>query len=238
MTKTHKPRTEPGPREPQPPAPEPPAPVPPGPEATEDEIEYVDEDERLSPEPEAVPPAAPSGDPAPATAPSAAAEIEALKERLRRRDNEIEELRRERAALQDQSLRRLAEMENLRKRFERERTEYRQYALTEMLVELLTILDNFERAFRSGESETDGKTFREGVELIYRMFQNLLQRSGVKPYEPRGREFDPAFEHAMSTEESDDVKSPEVAEVLQKGYLLHNRLLRPALVKVVVPRKG
>jgi molecular chaperone GrpE len=128
-------------------------------------------------------------------------------------------------------------MENLRKRFERERADYLQYALGEFLRELLAVLDNFERALKNRD-QTDGKTFQEGVDLIYRQYLDLLKKQGVRPIELADRKFDPAVHHAVLTEESDDVKEPEVAEVLQVGYWLQDRLLRPAMVKVLVPRKG
>ena len=95
-------------------------------------------------------------------------------------------------------------MENLRKRLEREKSEYLQFALSELLLELLGVLDNFERALEPRTTDADGKTFREGVELIYRMYQNLLFKKGVRPIEIKDRAFDPNLHHAMATEESDE----------------------------------
>lgn len=161
-----------------------------------------------------------------------------LKEKLKKKDAEIKSLKKELDDLKDAHLRRLADMENLRKRFEREKAEFQQYALSGLLLELLDIGDNFERALRSGPAETDGKTFREGVELILRMFQSLLARHGVRAIELKDRAFDPNFQHAMSVAESDEVREPTVAEELQKGYMLHDRLLRPTMVRVLVPKKG
>ena len=161
-----------------------------------------------------------------------------LREKLKKKEAELKSLRKELDELKDAHLRRLADMENLRKRFEREKADFQQYALSGLLLELLDISDNFERALQIGTSETDGKTFREGVELIFRMFQSLLARQGVRPIVLEGRAFDPNFHHAMTVAESDDVTEPTVEEELQKGYLLHDRLLRPAMVKVLVPKKG
>jgi molecular chaperone GrpE len=161
-----------------------------------------------------------------------------LKSKLKKRDAEIKQLKKEKEEFRDQFLRKLAEIENLKKRLERERAEYLQYALSELLLEFLGVLDNFERALSVAEQGADGKTFREGIELIYRMYQNILLKKGVQPIEIKDGAFDPNLHHAMATEESDQVKGPEVAEVLQKGYMLHNRLLRPSLVKVLMPRKG
>lgn len=161
-----------------------------------------------------------------------------IKSKLKKRDAEIKQLKKEKDELRDQFLRKLAEMENLKKRLEREKADYLQYSLSELLLELLGVLDNFERALSVAEQGADGKTFRDGIELIYRMYLNVLLKKGVQPIEIKDRAFDPNLHHAMATEESDQVKDPEVAEVLQKGYMLHNRLLRPSLVRVLMPRKG
>jgi molecular chaperone GrpE len=193
-----------------------------------EEIEYL-------PEPE------PAGDEAP---PAEDAKghghdgAKSLREKLRKKEAEAKHLKKEFDELKDAYLRKLAETENLRKRFEREKAEFQQYALSGLLLELLGIADNFERALQSAPPDADGKTFREGVELILRMFQNLLAKNGVRPIVLEGRAFDPNFHHAMTVEESEAVEEPEIEEELQKGYLHHDRLLRPTLVKVVVPKKG
>ena len=161
-----------------------------------------------------------------------------LKDKLKKKDAEIKHLKRELDELKETHLRRLADMENLRKRFEREKAEFQQYALSDVMLELLAIGDNFERALRSEPPAAEGKIFREGIELILRMFQSLLAKHGVRPIVIENGAFDPAFHHAMMVEESDQVEEPTVAEELQKGYLLHDRLLRPTLVKVLVPKKG
>jgi len=165
-------------------------------------------------------------------------EIRNLKSKLKKRDAEIKQLKKEKEEFRDQYLRKLAEIENLKKRLEREKADYLQYATNELLLELLGVLDNFERALSVAEQGADGKTFREGIELIYRMYQNILFKKGVRPIEIKDKAFDPNLHHAMATEESDQVKGPEVAEILQKGYMIHDRLLRPSLVKVLMPRKG
>ncbi len=161
-----------------------------------------------------------------------------LREKLKKKEAELKHLRKELDELREAHLRRLADMENLRKRFERERADFQQYALNGLMLELLAVGDNFERALQSAPAGTDGKTFREGVELIFRMFQSLLAKHGVRPIVREGRAFDPNFHHATVVEESDKVEEPTVEEELQKGYMLHDRLLRPTMVKVLVPKKG
>ncbi len=197
-----------------------------------DEIEFIPEAPPPGDGPDPAPPAGP---------PPGKKEAEGsrhLKEKLKKREAELKQLRKEVDELKDAHLRKLAEMENLRKRFEREKGEFQQYVLSGLLIELLGVADNFERALQSAAADADGKTLREGVELILRMFQNLLAKNGVRPIALESRAFDPNFHHAMTVEESDAVEEPEVAEVLQKGYMHHDRLLRPTLVKVLVPRKG
>jgi molecular chaperone GrpE len=201
----------------------------------EPEIEFIPEPEA---EGEAPAPAAKKGETGQRRRLDAADLTKAFKTRLRKRDEEIRRLRQEVAGLKDQYLRKLAEMENLRKRLEREKSEYFQYALAEFFLELVGIVDNFERALAAADREGDGATFREGVELIHRLLVNFLHKNGVRPVETGSGAFDPVLHHAMATEESDEVQEPQVIEELQKGYFLKDRLLRPAMVKVRVPRKG
>jgi molecular chaperone GrpE len=163
--------------------------------------------------------------------------IKSCKAKLKKKDAEIRHLREEVGELKDQYLRKMADMENLRKRFDREKSEYLQFATSDILTELLEVVDNFERAFRSPDGEGNGKTFRDGVEMIFRMCQNLLARKGVEPITIPDGKFDPNLHHAMAMEESADVEEAEVVEELQKGYTLHGRLLRPTLVRVAVPKK-
>ncbi|MGA2531993.1 MAG: nucleotide exchange factor GrpE, partial [Candidatus Aminicenantales bacterium] len=163
--------------------------------------------------------------------------VKHLKEKLKKREAEVKHLKKEIEELKDQYVRKLADLENLRKRIEREKADYFQYALSEVLLEFLGIIDNFQRALQASAGEADGKTFRDGIDLIYRMSQSLLFKRGVQPIEIKDGVFDPTLHHAMAMEESEEVKEPRVTEELQKGYMLHNRLLRPALVKVVVPSK-
>jgi molecular chaperone GrpE len=164
-------------------------------------------------------------------------EDKGLRPKLKKKEAEIKTLKKENDELKDKYLRALAEMENLRKRFDRERAEFTQYALSEFLREALVVLDNFERALKTRD-EADGRSFQEGVELIYRQFQELLRKNGVRPIEPVDKKFDPAVQHAVLIEESGDIEEAEVAEELQRGYWIRDRLLRPAMVKVLVPKKG
>jgi molecular chaperone GrpE len=164
-------------------------------------------------------------------------ELKALQKKLKKKEAENKDIKKEAEKLKDDLLRQLAEKENLRKRLEREKSDYYDYALSELLKELLVVLDNFERALES-EDEVDGKSFREGVKMIYKQYQDLLTRQGVRAIEIEENKFDPHLHQAFLTEESEEVEEPMVSEELQRGYMLRNRLLRPSLVKVVVPKKG
>ncbi len=164
--------------------------------------------------------------------------IEELKSEIKQKEEEISRLKETVEELRDKFLRAVAEAENVRKRAEREKEEFYQYALTEIFRDLLPVVDNFERALKSAGDEANGKTFREGVELIYRMMLNLLKKYGVRPIEIQDRKFDPNLHHALASEESSEVTEPEIKEELQKGYLIHNRLLRPSMVKVLIPKKN
>lgn len=203
----------------------------------DDEIEFIPD---TGPDDEAASPAAgPQETAAKETGAKGAAEgSKSLKDKLRKKEAEVKGLKKELEEFKESYLRKLAEMENLRKRLEREKAEFQQFALSGLLLEILGVADNFERALQTPVSETDGQTFREGVELILRMFQNLLAKHGVRPIRLEGRAFDPNFHHAMSVEESEAVEEPEIEEELQRGYMHHDRLLRPTLVKVLVPKKG
>src|SRR5678815_2703244 len=129
----------------------------------------------------------------------------------------IEELRREKDALQDRLLRTAAEFDNYRKRMERERGEFAAYASGEVLADLLPIIDNFERALQAPAGDQDA--FRKGIELIHKQMLDLLRKRGVKPIEARGTDFDPNFHQAVIHEPSDSHREGEVMEELQRGYL-------------------
>jgi molecular chaperone GrpE len=140
-------------------------------------------------------------------------------------------LRDENQQLKDRYLRTLADFDNLRKRTEREKADFFRYALAGVLKDLLPVLDNFDRGLDHAE---EGDEFHKGMLLIYKQLYEVLQKHGLKPIEESGVHFDPNIHEAVVREEDDSVPSQTVVAVLQKGYFLHDRLLRPALVKVAV----
>lgn len=154
----------------------------------------------------------------------------------KKHDAEVKKLKEEIQKLKQDYLRQMADKENLRKRLEREKSEYYQYALSEFFGELLTVLDNFERSLKIDEQK-NLNSFREGVEMIYKQLLDLLKKYGVKPIEIKDKIFNPHLHQALMTEESEGVKEPQVGEEFQRGYMLNERLLRPSLVKVIIPKK-
>ncbi len=149
--------------------------------------------------------------------------------------SETERLQAEVEGLRGRLLRTLADFENYRKRTERERQELRRYALFEVMRELVAVVDNLERATAAGGAAED---LRAGVEMIGRQLRELLRRHGVTEIEALGRPFDPSVHEAVSREEDPQVTTPTVVDELQRGYRMHDRLLRPAMVRVAVPAEG
>jgi len=150
---------------------------------------------------------------------------------------EVVRLRREIADLRDRSVRTLADFDNYRKRAERERQDAKRYALLEPLRDLLSVVDNLERALSAEGSADD---LKRGVEMTLKGMRDLLRRHGVVEVEATGAAFDPAVHEAVARQEDPAVQVPTVLAELQRGYFLHDRLLRPAMVKVGMPaeRKG
>ena len=133
--------------------------------------------------------------------------------------------------LREALLRKAADFENLKRRSEREKADYTRFALTETMRDLLGVLDNFERALAHAPA-SGADDFRTGVEMIARQLSEILRKYGVNEVVALGAPFDPQYHEAMMREVSAEVPSGTVLEVLQKGYVLNDRLLRPAMVKV------
>jgi len=148
-----------------------------------------------------------------------------------REPDALAELRREKDALQDRLLRTAAEFDNYRKRIERERRDQADTAVADALEELLPIIDNLELALGS-PAGSDPEVYRKGVELIHRQMGELVRKRGVKPIPTVGTAFDPRFHQAVVHEVSAEHREGEVMEELRRGYMLGDRLLRAALVKV------
>jgi molecular chaperone GrpE len=140
-------------------------------------------------------------------------------------------LQRERDDYYDRLLRKTAEFDNYRKRIERERREQADQAVVDLLRELLLIVDDFDIALSVDAGES-GASYRKGVELIHAKLQDLLAKYGVRPIAALGADFDPNLHQAVMHEASPDHRDGEVIDELRKGYMIGDRLLRPAMVKV------
>jgi molecular chaperone GrpE len=143
--------------------------------------------------------------------------------------SETEKLKAERDALLDRLARQQAEFDNARKRAVREQQEFREFAAADVIKNVLPILDSFERALTAAGDASD---FRSGVELIYRQFQDALQKIGVQPIAAVGQPFDPRFHEAIEMVDTSEVPDHHVLDELQRGYKYKERLLRPAMVRV------
>lgn len=140
----------------------------------------------------------------------------------------------------DQWMRAVAEMENVRKRSEKEREDTARYAVTSFARDLLSVADNLRRAIESVEGDDSSSslaTFKEGVELTEKELLNSFAKHGMKKIEPLGEKFDHNFHQAMFEVETADQAPGTVMQVMQSGYVIHDRLLRPAMVGVAKASK-
>jgi molecular chaperone GrpE len=143
----------------------------------------------------------------------------------------LETLKQERDDYYDRLLRKTAEFDNYRKRVERERREQADQGLVDLLLELLLVVDDFDRAL-SVDAEAGAASYRKGVELIHTKLHDLLRKKGVTPIEALGAQFDPNLHQAVAHEADTGHPENEVVAELRKGYMLNDRLLRPSMVKV------
>jgi len=143
---------------------------------------------------------------------------------------QLEEALREKDKYYDLLLRKQAEFDNYRKRTERERAESSLAGAREVLQRLLPVLDNMERALRTGGPSDD--PLRRGIELVHQQFLDLLKKEGVQPIEALGAHFDPRLHEAVEVLDVPGFEADMILEEMQKGYTFNDRLLRPALVKV------
>jgi molecular chaperone GrpE len=141
------------------------------------------------------------------------------------------ELRRERDDFKDRWLRKTAEFDNYRKRIERERREQADQAVADLLEALLLVVDDFDRAL-TVEAGPEAEAYRTGVELIHAKLVDVLKKRGIRAIDALGADFDPNVHQAVMHESSPDHRDGEVIGELRKGYMLGDKLLRPAMVKV------
>lgn len=142
------------------------------------------------------------------------------------------QLKQERDDYYDRLLRKTAEFDNYRKRTDRERQQLAEAAAADLLEELLPLVDDMERALKADPGSEATNAIRKGVELIHKQLLETLRKRGVKPIEALGADFDPHFHMAVAHDPAEGRREGEVIEEFRRGYLLGDRLLRPAMVKV------
>jgi molecular chaperone GrpE len=153
---------------------------------------------------------------------------DALIRQLATKERENQELKEK----NDQLLRHVADIENFKKRLEKERTDLKDFANESLMKDLIPVVDNLELALNHGRQQEAGSALLDGVENVLKGFLQVITKFGVTPIQALGEKFDPAFHNAVMQQEDDSVEDQTVIQELQKGYLLKSRLLRPAMVVV------
>ncbi len=154
-----------------------------------------------------------------------------LKEDLKNKEKEIKEFR-------DKYLRALADMDNFRKRMDKELDSFRKYAQVEFFNKIIPVLDSFERAMDGANLENDHEKYAEGVEMIYRQLKEVLKSMGLEEFSSLGELFDPARHEAVATIVNDDKPENTIVEEISKGYIVKERVIKPAKVLVSKQNKG
>jgi molecular chaperone GrpE len=160
----------------------------------------------------------------------------ATDDRVKALEAELEVARAEARREHDRWVRERADMDNLKKRAARERADVVKFGTEQVLKDLLPVVDNLQRAVEHAQGGGDGQPLVEGVALVLKSFLDVLERHGVTRVHAKGKPFDPTHHEAMAQVESAEHAPNSVVEEHQAGYLLHDRLLRPALVTVAKPR--
>jgi len=148
---------------------------------------------------------------------------------------QLNDARGEAQANWDRYLRAAAELENVRRRGQQEVERAQKYALERFAAELLGVKDSLEMGLAAAESEASMEALREGTEATLKLLSNTLEKFGIKEIDPKGVPFDPSVHEAISVQPSQDASAEQVLTVVQKGYVLNGRLLRPARVIVARP---
>nr|WP_241734606.1 nucleotide exchange factor GrpE [Paenibacillus alvei] len=147
-------------------------------------------------------------------------------------DAELAKAKAEAEEYQQRYLRAQADFDNFRRRTLKEKEDFAKYASAKLVTELLPVLDNFERALATEQASSEAESFIKGVDMIFRQLGQVLEQEGVKPMEAVGQPFNPEFHQAVMTVDTDEYEEGVVVEELQKGYMLKDKVLRPAMVKV------
>lgn len=146
---------------------------------------------------------------------------------------ELDGLKNELEEYKSRFMRLSADFQNYKKRMEKERSDLYKFGSEKIVVDILPIIDNFERAIQASENKgEESASFLDGVEMIFKQFIEMLNKHGVQEIESIEKEFDPNLHHAVMQEECEESESNMVTEVFQKGYTLNDKVIRPSMVKV------
>ena len=156
-------------------------------------------------------------------------------EKIEALESTIEDLRKDLESSQDKYVRTVAEMDNLRKRFQKEKADLLKTATESLLEDLLPILDSFDKAMDQDTSQS-AQPFIEGVQMVSKQLSDVLGKHGLEMIEAEGKEFDPNYHQAIQRIESEDVTLDTVKQEFAKGYCIKGRLLRPSMVSVLVAK--
>lgn len=167
-----------------------------------------------------------------AAAPAETAEAQPEQSGEAGEDPRVAELIRQAEENYNRFLRAQADFDNYRRRTQKEKEELAQYASMKLISQLLPVLDNFERAFQASPESEEVKSFVKGMDMIYRQLMQVLEAEGLRKMEPVGTPFDPELHQAIMQVESEEHGEGIVVEVVQNGYWLKEKVLRPAMVKV------
>lgn len=143
--------------------------------------------------------------------------------------SQTEEKSDEDEALNSKYLRLMADFQNYKRRVEKEKSDIYAYANEKLVSQLLDVIDNFERALLH---EAADDSYVEGMKMIFKQLTGVLEKAGLEEINAMGEDFDPNFHNAVMTEDNDDYESGKVTEVMQKGYVLNSKVIRPSMVKV------
>jgi molecular chaperone GrpE len=155
-----------------------------------------------------------------------------LQARIEELEQKLEAVQEERDQTKERLMRSAADLENYRKRSKREREEMRKYGIDKLCLELLPAVDNLERALAHAEASEEESNILDGVKMVYKQILSALEKHGVTGFDAEGEKFNPEHHEAIQQVESSEHETGEVVEQFQKGYVIHDRLLRPALVSV------
>ena len=198
-------------------------------------VEAVEERHRKSESARLVPIHVPVPEPVPAEPPGPDPRLALLENQVASEHERALRAEEEAGRIREALLRKSADFENMKRRTEKEKAEYFRFALAEVFADVLGVVDNFERAV-AHRADATGEEFHAGIDMIARQLTDSLRKYGVEEVPAGDVPFDPNVHEAVVREETDSAPPGTVLEVFQKGYLLNDRLLRPARVKVAAPR--